>query len=69
MFYKKSLVTGNMHGESPFKVRNTSQGFKTIKQFQAYELKLFNDQFATDMPKSDNIRTRFRQLERTRARW
>ncbi|KAH8751908.1 hypothetical protein BGZ57DRAFT_860721 [Hyaloscypha finlandica] len=34
MFYKKGLITGNMHGESPFKVWNTIQKFKTIKQFQ-----------------------------------
>jgi hypothetical protein len=39
-----------------------------MKHFQAYELKLFNDQLAKDMPKSDDTRTRFSQLERTIAR-
>jgi hypothetical protein len=38
MFYKKGLITGNMHGESPLEVWNTIQKFKTIKQFQVYEL-------------------------------
>jgi hypothetical protein len=28
MFYKKGLITGNMHGESPFKVWNTFRSSK-----------------------------------------